>query len=58
MFSNVTLVQFEMLDGVHERFYHLVVVGTEIFKVSKTDVREADDDRDDQNNESEHGGRG
>lgn len=51
------LGQFEMLSSVHKRFYHLVVVSTEIFKMSKTDVREADDDRDDQNDESEHGGR-
>lgn len=51
------LVQFGMLNSAHERFYHLVVVSTEIFKMPETDVREADYDRDDQNNESEHGGR-
>lgn len=34
---------------------YLVVVSTEIFKVSKADVGEADDYRDDQNYECEHG---
>lgn len=36
-------------------FCYLVVVSTEIFKMSKADVREADDYRDDQNYECEHG---
>lgn len=38
-----------------EIFGYLVVVSTEIFKMSKADVRKADDDRDDQNYECEHG---
>lgn len=33
---------------------HLVVVGTEVFEVSKADVAETDDDGDDQDHECEH----
>lgn len=34
---------------------YLVVVSTEIFKMSEADMREADNDCDDQNYEREHG---
>lgn len=34
---------------------HLVVVGTEVFEVSKADMAETDDDGDDQDDKGEHG---
>lgn len=43
------------MNKIVTHLFYLVVVSTKIFKMSEADVRQADNNCDDQNDEHEHG---